>query len=414
MSQFSFLGVDPDVYSVSEITRYLRSLLESDYRLGDLWVTGEVSNLSQPASGHLYFTLKDGEASLRCVMWRSQVSQQRALPKDGVQVEAHGHISVYEAGGQYQLYADLVRTAGEGELYQQFVRLKAELEAEGLFAAERKQPLPEFPLRIGIVSSPSAAAFQDALDVISRRFPLAAVVLAPTPVQGEGAPNGIVEALHALEKYAEPDLILLVRGGGSMEDLAAFNQEKVARAVADCEIPVVTGVGHETDFTLVDFVADLRAPTPSAAAELAVPDRQELMASRRDLQSRLEQWLDRRLSDERMQLQGVQRSLTAASPRAQLANARQRVDDLSRRAAASLRHELSLRRSALEGSMATLAAVGPPAVLRRGYALVTVESGEVVRSVGQVTSGQRINVRVADGRLQAEVDDIHPEGEDDV
>lgn len=414
MSQFSFLGVDPDVYSVSEITRYLRSLLESDYRLGDLWVTGEVSNLSQPASGHLYFTLKDGEASLRCVMWRSQVSQQRALPKDGDQVEAHGHISVYEAGGQYQLYADLVRTAGEGELYQQFVRLKAELEAEGLFAAERKQPLPEFPLRIGIVSSPSAAAFQDALDVLSRRFPLAAVVLAPTPVQGEGAPNGIVEALQALEKYAEPDLILLVRGGGSMEDLAAFNQEKVARAVADCEIPVVTGVGHETDFTLVDFVADLRAPTPSAAAELAVPDRQELMASRRDLQSRLEQWLDRRLSDERMQLQGLQRSLTAASPRAQLANARQRVDDLSRRAAASLRHELSLRRSALEGSMATLAAVGPPAVLRRGYALVTVESGEVVRSVGQVTRGQRINVRVADGRLQAEVDDIHPEDEDDV
>lgn len=406
MSQLSFLGVDPDIYTVTEITRYVRGMLESDYRLQDLWVSGEVSNVSQPSSGHLYFTLKDADASLRCVMWRSQVSRQRELPSDGDQVEVHGHISVYEAGGQYQLYADLIRRAGEGELYQEYLRLKAELEAEGLFDAERKRSLPEFPARIGVVTSPTGAALRDVLDVLGRRFPLAQVVLAPTPVQGDAAPAAIVEALRALQQADRPDVILLVRGGGSMEDLAAFNQEDVARTVAAAEVPIVSGVGHETDFTIVDFVADVRSPTPSAAAELATPDRVELAVEIRERVERLAGEFNRYLHDERVELEALRRSLKAASPRAQLANARQRVDDLQRRALSALVHELSLRRSKLDGLRATLGAVGPPAVLARGYAVVTDEAGEVVRGADMVKVGERIDVRLADGRLGASVEEI--------
>lgn len=411
MSQLSFLGIDPQIYSVAEITRYVRGLLEADYRLQDLWVAGEVSNLSQPASGHLYFTLKDADASLRCVMWRSQAARQRTLPKDGDQVEVHGHISVYEAGGQYQLYADLIRKAGEGELYQRFLRLKADLEEEGLFDPERKRELPRFPRRIGIVTSPTAAALRDALDVLGRRFPLAEVILSPTAVQGEAAPEGIVAALRALEGYGDPDLILLIRGGGSIEDLAAFNEERVARAIAGSRVPVVSGVGHETDFTIADFVADVRAPTPSAAAELAVPDRSELAAEVRDRRAKIVQAYERRLQELRVRFQSLWRTLARASPRAQLANARQQVDDLQRRALSALEHELSLRRSGLRGLRGTLRAVGPPAVLARGYAVVSDESGEVVRSVVQVEPGQTVDVRLSDGRLGASVEEVLPQDE---
>lgn len=411
MSQLSFLGIDPQIYSVAEITRYVRGLLEADYRLQDLWVAGEVSNLSQPASGHLYFTLKDADASLRCVMWRSQAARQRTLPKDGDQVEVHGHISVYEAGGQYQLYADLIRKAGEGELYQRFLRLKADLEEEGLFDPERKRELPRFPRRIGIVTSPTAAALRDALDVLGRRFPLADVILSPTAVQGDAAPEGIVAALRALEGYGDPDLILLIRGGGSIEDLAAFNEERVARAIAGSRVPVVSGVGHETDFTIADFVADVRAPTPSAAAELAVPDRSELAAEVRDRRAKIVQAYERRLQELRVRFQSLWRTLARASPRAQLANARQQVDDLQRRALSALEHELSLRRSGLRGLRGTLRAVGPPAVLARGYAVVSDESGEVVRSVVQVEPGQTVDVRLSDGRLGASVEEVLPQDE---
>ncbi len=411
MSQLSFLGTDPQIYSVAEITRYVRGLLEADYRLQDLWVAGEVSNLSQPSSGHLYFTLKDADASLRCVTWRSQVARQRTLPEDGDRVEVHGHLSVYEAGGQYQLYADLIRRAGEGELYQEFLRLKAELEAEGLFDPERKQALPRLPGRIGIVTSPTAAALRDALDVLGRRFPLAEVILAPTPVQGEAAAEGIVEALAALEGHGDPDLILLIRGGGSIEDLAAFNEEAVARAIAGSAVPVVSGVGHETDFTIADFAADVRAPTPSAAAELAVPDRLELAAEVRERRGKMIRGYERLLHEMRFRFQSLRRSLARASPRAQLANARQQVDDLQRRAVSALEHVLSLRRSGLKGLRATLRAVGPPAVLARGYAVVSDESGEVVRSVAQVEPGQAIDVRVSDGRLGASVEEVFPREE---
>ncbi|MCX6025119.1 MAG: exodeoxyribonuclease VII large subunit, partial [Chloroflexi bacterium] len=260
----------PPVWTVSALNRRVRSVLDADETLQDVWVTGEVSNLSRPASGHVYFTLKDAEASLRCVMWR-EIASRQILPREGQSVEVHGRISLYEAGGQYQLYADGVRPAGEGELYARFVALKARLEAEGLFAPERKRPLPAWPRRIAVVTSPSAAALQDVLTVLARRYPLAEVVLAATPVQGEQAPPEIVNAL-ARANRARPDVILLVRGGGSLEDLWAFNEEVLVRAVAASPIPIVSGVGHEIDVSLTDLAADLRALTPTDAAVQVSPD----------------------------------------------------------------------------------------------------------------------------------------------
>lgn len=406
MSQLSFFGLQTRVWTVADVTRYVRQLLEGDYRLQDVWVAGEVSNLSRPASGHLYFTLKDGEASLRCVMWRTELVRQRFAPREGDAVEAHGRISVYEAGGQYQLYADAIRLAGEGAAYQEFLRLKARLEAEGLFDPERKRPLPAWPGRIGVVTSPTGAAWRDVVHILRRRFPLAEVVLAPTSVQGAEAPAGIVAALQALDRHARPDVILLVRGGGSIEDLAAFNAESVARAVAASAAPVVSGVGHETDFTIVDFVADVRAPTPSAAAEVVTPDREDLRVAVRQAAISLARTLNRRLSQARAELRSRHRALRAASPRAQVANARQRVDDLAHRSLATLRGGLALRRAAVKGLIQTLRAVGPEAVLARGFAVVQqVSSGKIVRSKRQVRIGDRLSVRVHDGAFPAVASD---------
>jgi exodeoxyribonuclease VII large subunit len=404
MSQLSFLTGDSARFTVTELTRYLRGLLESDYRLADVTVGGEISNLSRPASGHIYFSLKDAAATLRCVMWRSEVARQAFLPSDGQKVEAHGHISLYEAGGQYQLYVDEIRLGGEGDLYQAFLRLKAKLEAEGLFAAERKRPLPRWPRTIGVVTSPAAAALRDVIDVLRRRYPLAQLVLSPTPVQGAEAPTTIINALRAITSYAEPDVILLVRGGGSIEDLSAFNDEDLARAIAQAPVPVVSGVGHETDFTIADFVADRRAPTPSAAAEIVSPDRRALESSvRAGLQSMAGE-IGSLLEGMRRDLHLENTRLNLASPRAQLSNARQRVDELQRRLAGSMGHELALKLTDLHRLTATLDAVGPPSVLARGYALVTrQDNGELIRSAAQVAPGDGVGIRVRDGDFEAEV-----------
>jgi len=271
MLEFDFPPLQPLVFTVTALSNYLRELLETDEILRDVWVRGEISNFSQPRSGHLYFTLKDSEAQLRCVMWKSQTFGLRFTPKDGQSVAAHGAMSFYPAGGQVQLYIDEMQPVGEGQLYQEFLRLKARLEAEGLFAAELKRPLPQFPRHIGVVTSPSGAALQDILNTLRRRLPLVRVTLAPTPVQGAEAPAGIVAALQSLNSLPDLDLIILARGGGSIEDLWPFNDASVAYAIRASRVPVISGVGHETDFTIADFAADLRAPTPTAAAELATP-----------------------------------------------------------------------------------------------------------------------------------------------
>ncbi len=412
VSQLSFFGAEREIWPVARLTRYLRELLESDYRLQELWVAGEVSNLSRPASGHLYFTLKDSEASLRCVMWRSEVGRQVVLPRDGDAVEVHGHISVYDSGGVYQLYADRIRLAGAGDLFQAFQALKERLEAEGLFDPERKRPLPAWPRRIGIVTSPTGAALRDALHVLQRRFPLVEVVLAPTPVQGEGAPPGIIAALEALNRAPDIDLILLIRGGGSIEDLWAFNDEGVARAIAASALPVVAGVGHETDFTIADFAADVRAPTPSAAAEIATPDRAALREGLAAQQAQLVRSVSEALTERGWDLRQMARSLRLLSPRSRVANEHQRLDELVRRAGGALQHGLQMRRAAVAGRSATLRAVGPQAVLERGFAVVTrAEDGAVVRSAAAVQAGDQIDVRVADGEFAAEVLDAE-EGQD--
>jgi exodeoxyribonuclease VII large subunit len=402
VTQLSFSGYAPRTWSIGDLVRYLRQAVEADFRLQDLWVKGEVSNLSRPASGHVYFTLKDAEASLRCVMWRSDAVRQRDLPRDGETIEAHGHLGVYESAGQVQLYADTLRPTGEGELFQAFLRLKARLEAEGLFDPARKRSLPRWPRQIGIVTSPAAAALRDVLHVLRRRFPLAEVVLAPTPVQGPEAPAGIVAALQALNRHVGPDVILLVRGGGSLEDLAAFNVEEVARAVAASQAPVVSGIGHETDFTIADFVADVRAPTPSVAAELATPDRIELAETVAGARWLTQQALVRRLQACREGLRQARLGLVAGAPRARLANARQRVDEMQLRAKRGLQSVLALRAASVRGLAQTLRAVGPPAVLARGYAVVQQPAtGAVVRSVGQVRPGEALEIRLHDGTFPA-------------
>jgi len=367
-----------------------------------VWVSGEASNVSRPASGHLYFTLKDAQASLRCVMWRPDAARLLTPPREGEAVEVHGRVSVYETAGQYQLYADTLRPAGEGLLYQQFLQLKARLEAEGLFAAERKRPLPAWPARIGLVTSPSGAALRDVIHVFRRRFPLAEVTLAPTPVQGDEAAAGIIAALQALNRHVHPDVILLVRGGGSIEDLAAFNDEGVARAIAASQAPVVSGVGHETDFTIADFVADRRAPTPSAAAEIVTPDVIVLTEDVRLARARLAEALAERLRTQRWAMDELRFRIRLASPRAQVAGARQRLDDLGARAQAGMEAGLRLRRAAVGGLAQTLRAVGPAAVLERGYAVVRLkDGGQVVRSRKQAPPGVALEVRVADGTFPA-------------
>jgi len=403
VSQLAMLGLQDRIWTPGELNRHVRQLLEGDYRLQDLWVAGEIANLSQPASGHLYFSLTDGSANLRCVIWRSEAEGLPRLPRDGEAVEVHGHLSVYEAGGQYQLYADRIRLAGEGELFQEFMRLKQKLEGEGLFDPERKRGLPRWPKRLGVVTSPTGAALRDVLNVLSRRYPLVEVVLSPTPVQGEAAPAAIAQALAALDQQPACDVVLLVRGGGSMEDLWAFNTEQVVRAVAASRAPVISGIGHETDVILADFAADRRTPTPSAAAELGTPDRQDLAVEIGQLTRGLRRAWQGRRQALHQGLRETWTALAAQAPQARLAGSRQRLDELAGRTALSLRHRLSLRRAAVEAMSQTLHAIGPLQVLGRGYALVRLSADEaLVRSVGQVSPGAGLQVQVSDGSFSAQ------------
>ena len=401
---FGFQGSTfSEPYTVSQLTGTIRRLIEGEPDLNDVWVEGEVSNFSRPTSGHCYFTLKDASAQLGCVMWRNVAQVQTYLPASGDLVLAHGRVGVYEAGGRYQLYVDQLRPAGLGHLYQQFERLKERLEAEGLFAPERKRPLPPFPRRIGVVTSPSAAALRDILNILSRRYPLAEVLLAPTPVQGDEAPPHIVAALEALNRRDDVDVIIVARGGGSLEELWAFNDERVARAIAASRIPVICGVGHETDFTLADFAADVRAPTPSAAAELVAPDCADLRALVAGMAETLTTTLRGTIGEQRWRLAGQARALKHLSPAAQLAQARQRVDDLLGRAQVGLNHGLALRRECLSGLAGQLAGVSPLGTLERGYAIVRHRrTGAVVRSMAQVAGGDVLGIRVADGEFEAE------------
>ncbi|MCH8898097.1 MAG: exodeoxyribonuclease VII large subunit, partial [Chloroflexi bacterium] len=384
------------VYTVSQVTAYIRELLEADPLLTDLYVLGEVSNLRVSATGHSYFTLKDGQAVLNCVMFKGQTGAN--LLANGTSVSTHGHLSFYEPRGSADFVVDLAMPEGVGELALELERLKMRLGAEGLFEESRKRPLPEFPQVIGVVTSPSGAVFHDIQNVIQRRYPLVELLLAPSQVQGDRAAPNLVAAIEGLNRDGRSDLIIVARGGGSLEELWPFNEETVARAIYASRIPVVSAVGHETDVTIADLVADLRAPTPSAAAELVVPDRNVL---RQDL-AQLALRCHRAIS---LELQGMAGEVSTLTQRLYSGlpdweTWRRRIDDLGRVVNDSLAKRLQLTEIEVGGLQQRLAALNPAAILRRGFSVVQLgQDGQGVTSAKQVQGGDALTITVSDGSI---------------
>lgn len=393
------------VVSVSEIAFYLKDLLETNDILQNIWIQGEVSNCKTYSSGHCYFTLKEGDAQLLCVFFK--YSRQRSSApdlRDGMAVAVNGRISFYERDGKLQCYVERVKLIGEGALFQRFEQLKARLRAEGLFDEERKRPLPSQPSIIGIVTSPQAAALHDMLRVLSVRYPLAQVILSPTLVQGSEAPAAIAAALDLLNEHGEADVIIIGRGGGSIEELWAFNEEVVVRAVARSRIPVISGVGHETDFTIADFVADHRASTPTAAAAAAVPNIEGWCTDIQEKQHLLTSLIEERLYDLKEQLEYVVRDLQHVSPLSLIDRRRQQLDDTTERLQTHMQHMLSLHRERLRGTASRLHSLSPLLTIARGYAVVRRESDQaIVTSVLQVQSGDYLTIQVQDGHIPVEV-----------
>jgi exodeoxyribonuclease VII large subunit len=385
--------------TVSQLLRSVRYALESRFPLA--WVRGEVSNLSRAPSGHVYFTLKDGGAQADCVMFRSRAAVFDGELHEGAQIEARALVTLYEPRGRFQLNVEAVRRAGVGPLHERFLRLKEKLEREGLFAAEAKRPLPGFPRTVGVVTSPAAAALRDVLTTLARRNPALRVIVYPAPVQGEGAARRIAAMLARASERAECDVLLLVRGGGSLEDLWSFNEEAVARAIRASRLPVVVGVGHETDFTIADFAADRRAPTPTAAAELASPSRAELLGRLAACTQRLSREMRRRLEYAAQALDGCARRLQhpAERLRAHLGL----VAQLGARLGFALLHHLHACEAKLGRLRAALGGLDPQAVLARGYSITYGASGEVLRDAAQARDGERLRTTLARGVLESEV-----------
>jgi exodeoxyribonuclease VII large subunit len=391
-----------DVWTVSRLNREVRLLIETG--LPALWLEGEVSNLARPASGHLYFSLKDEGAQVRCALWRSAALKLSFAPRNGMQLLVRARVSVYEPRGEYQLIVEHAEEAGEGALRRRFEELKARLRTEGLFDEAAKRPLPSLPRRIGVVTSPSGAAIRDILHVLRRRFPAVQVVIYPVPVQGEGAGAKIAAALALASERAECDVLILARGGGSLEDLWSFNEEVVARAIRACTIPVISGVGHEVDFTIADFAADRRAPTPSGAAEIAVPDAAEWLTRLNKDAGRLRNAIARRIALKAERLEWQVRRLAVAHPGNRLRQYGQRLDELELRLRRAVSAGLDKSRAQADAAARTLHMVSPLATLERGYAIATrAADGQILRSAAQVAAGDGIEVRLARGRFSARV-----------
>jgi len=391
--------LESTVLSVSELLRSVRDTLERRFPL--LWVRGELSNLSRAASGHCYFTLNDGGAQVDCVMYRSRLAALGWEPRDGMQVEARALVTLYEPRGRFQLTVEGLRQAGAGPLYERFLRLKEKLEREGLFEPSAKRELPPHPRAIGVLTSLGAAALRDVLTTLARRNPAIPVIVYPVPVQGAGAAERIAAMLARAGSRAECDVLLLVRGGGSIEDLWQFNEEAVARAIRACPIPVVCGVGHETDFTIADFAADRRAPTPTAAAELASPARAELLGRVAECARGVSREMRRRLEYAAQAADGWARRLV--HPAERLRSYLSLVGQLSARLAFSVVQHLKAGEARLAGVLGSLRSLDPSAVLERGYSITRNERGEVLRDVASVRDGERVNTRLARGGFESEV-----------
>lgn len=392
------------MYTVHELTVLIKQRLVTDPRLVGVAVTGEISNFKHHTSGHMYFTLKDDRSRLRCVMFRRENMRLRFRPADGQAVIARGDVGVYEASGDYQLYVRELVPAGHGELALAFEQLKAKLAAEGLFDEARKRPLPLLPRRIGVVTSLKGAALRDIISVTRRRFPNMPILVAQAIVQGEEGPESVVRAIERMNEYAGVDVLIVGRGGGSLEDLWTFNDERVARAIAASRIPVISAVGHETDFTIADFVADKRAPTPSAAAEMAVPDKHALVTHLRGSSERLYAAMRRRVEQSRARLDLLAGRPVFTMPAELLRERRQRVDDAEERAYRSIRDVVERQSRALATALGKLDALSPLATLARGYAVPRrADSGRVVRRGDEVAPGDELLVRLHDAELHTVV-----------
>ena len=392
----------PLILRVSDLNRRVRVLLDADPALADVWVEGEVSQPSYPPSGHCFFVLKDAASQVKAVLFREELARATVRPEHGMHVIVHGKVRAYEPQGSYQVYVESITPAGAGDLHQQYEALRLKLAAEGLFDAGRKRPLPRFPRRIGVVTSPIGAVWRDIGNVMRRRYPIGQLVLSPTIVQGPTASGAIVRALHRL--YAEPgiELVILARGGGSLEDLWSFNDERVVRAVIEAPMPVVVGVGHESDVTLADFAADLRAPTPSAAAEQAVPDLATFPAILDRLRDRASAAMISGLADRGAFLGQEGRALTRLLP--DTAAARQRTAELVDRGHRALSARTARETAALRGVADSLRALSPTATLERGYAVARLSDGTIVRDPAQATAGEPLEVVVARGTIATRVE----------
>ena len=391
------------IYGVSQVTGYLRDLLSYDELLSDIWIEGEVANLRRPGSGHSYFTLRDGNSSLRCVLFRN--SRGATHLQDGSAVVAHGRVTLYEVRGDLQLVADVIQPEGVGELQLRLEQLKAQLEREGLFEESRKRALPAFPRRIGVVTSPTGAVWQDIRTVVGRRFPLVELALAPAMVQGDAAAETIVEGLAALNDESNMDVVIVARGGGSLEDLWPFNEEPVARAVFSSRVPVVSAVGHETDFTVCDLVADVRAPTPSAAAEMVVPDRMELLHRLSAFYNQVESSVTQHVGVATADVGLLRTRLGHAIP--EVDQLRVMVDDHLDAARTRLAHSLERSRGQVDRLETALRTLSPQDTLRRGYSIVVDrETGTVVSTARDTQPGSSLDITLNEGTIAAKVEEV--------
>ncbi len=398
------------VFAVSQVTSHLRDLLEGDELLADIWIGGEVANFTRAASGHAYFTLRDERSQLRCVMFRQRSRGMQHLAS-GAAVVVHGRVSIYTQRGEVQLVADVVQPEGVGELQMRLEQLKLKLENEGLFEQSRKRGLPRFPKRIGVVTSPSGAVWHDIQTVVGRRYPIAELVIAPTQVQGAEAAAHIVGAFDALDEAPQTDVVILARGGGSLEDLWPFNEEPVARAVYACRAPVISAIGHETDTTIADMVADVRAATPSAAAELAVPSAAELAGQIAGAVQALHTGASGRAAVGRETARQLWARLGRTCP--DVDGLRQRVDDALRAAGSHARHGVEMEAQRLDGLSSRLTALNPRVILRRGYSIVTAsESGRIVTDSSQLSPGDAVELTLGRGSAEASVTDVRAGGDD--
>ncbi|MFC4777469.1 exodeoxyribonuclease VII large subunit [Paenibacillus sp. GCM10023252] len=452
------MATQPRIYSIKELNRYIRMKLESDSVVSDVWLRGEISNFTHHSSGHMYFTLKDSDSRLKCIMFATHNQRLPFIPREGTKVLARGNISVYERDGNYQFYVNTMQPDGIGSLYLAYEQLKAKLEAEGLFSEARKRVIPKFPKAVGVITSPTGAAVRDIIITLERRYPSIPIYIFPVLVQGKQAAPSIVKAIQAMNRFGEADVLIVGRGGGSLEELWAFNEESVARAIASSSIPVISAVGHETDFTIADFVSDLRAPTPTAAAELAVPHIADLLLHVERQRKRLDQSLQLLIKERRERLLRARRSPFFLQPRRYLLEQAQRLDLLKERlqertlrnaerrilrlkrmhssliahhpgeqaayaskrlssAAKSLEQAMQKavkeRRLQLVGTIRSLDALSPLKVMSRGYSLVYDEHEKrLLKSVAEVQPGDLIKVKLADGQLDCHVWSMRGDGAD--